>query len=93
MLSMLTGGGPLPIPRIPCALCLGERPGAIALDGSALDAEPVQAATLVRGTLVCAEHAGELLGTFDHGHVAAGLADVAAALALLADRVDRLGQQ
>ena len=90
MLSMLTGGGPLPIPAIPCAYCVAEQLAAGEL------AEPCddQAATIVAGTLVCRLHVGEALGALDRGHVAAqvrdGLGAVAEELARVVDQLDRL---
>lgn len=48
MLAALMGGGPLPLPKLPCAVCLVH------------EREPRTAATVHTGTLVCREHAREL---------------------------------
>lgn len=94
MLSMLTGGGPLPIPRIPCAPCVAELLDAPAPTEGGPVGDALQAATLVAGTLVCEPHAAELLGALDRGHVAAAVLSmgetIAGELARVVDQLDRL---
>lgn len=46
LLGALMSGGPLPIPKIPCGVCIGM--GRL---------EPAHAVTLLSGSLVCADHA------------------------------------
>lgn len=99
LLSMMSGaGGALPAIKIPCAPCTVEQrdratnthmSARVREQESARD--PEQAVTVAMGTLVCARHAADLLGTIDRGHVAAAVADLTRAVELVADRVDRLG--
>lgn len=99
LLSMMGGGGALPIPRIPCAFCVAELAGVRrdpAQLGDPADEpdEPAQGATIVAGTLVCLDHVREAVDRIDAGHVAAAVRDgmeaVAGELARATDQLDRL---
>ena len=46
-------GAPLPIPKLPCAVCVGKY-----ARGPSSSPEPATATTLAGGWLVCTDHAG-----------------------------------